>query len=206
MIIRVDKTKDYTVIANHALNDNRLSLKAKGLWAFIMTKPDTWKVNYRGLQSQLKEGKSAILSSMKELEEAGYLKRGSIRNKDGTYQQGDATLYEKPCAENQSADTQRTKVKTEKVKTEQVQEFSPLLVQLIQIVNPREKPTATRQRELNGRLKEYTEEEIIAAAHAFTKSEWHRDNNQVSIDNVIRASKIGRWHNAAQEDTGIRFA
>lgn len=69
-----------------------------------------------------------------------------------------------------------------------------LLPQLIEIINPKEKPTADRLRVLNGRLKDYTEEEIIGSARAFSKSEWHRKNKQMSVDNLIAPSKFGRWY------------
>jgi hypothetical protein len=120
VIIRSDKSKDYTTIANFALNDPTLSLKAKGLWSFIMTKPDNWKINYRGLATQLKEGKDAILAALKELEDSGYLVRGTVRNNDGKFETGDATLYEKPRAGNPGTVNQRTKVTTEQVNTDKV--------------------------------------------------------------------------------------
>lgn len=69
-----------------------------------------------------------------------------------------------------------------------------LLEQLIGIVNPREKPTADRIRLLNARLKDYTSEEIIESANAFSESEWHKENKQMSIDNLLVPSKFGRWY------------
>lgn len=76
-----------------------------------------------------------------------------------------------------------------------------LLPRLVAIVNPKEKPTADRIRVLNGRLKDYTDEEIIGAANAFSQSEWHRENKQMSIDNLIAPSKFGRWYTQRTEDT-----
>lgn len=69
------------------------------------------------------------------------------------------------------------------------------LEQLIVIVNPREKATPDRLRMLNGRLKDgYTLEEITESAIAFSKSQWHKENGQMSIDNLLRPSKFGRWY------------
>lgn len=70
----------------------------------------------------------------------------------------------------------------------------PLLQQIIDIVNPKEKPTADRLRALNARLKDYTGNEIIQSANALSKSEWHRENKQMSIDNLLAPSKFGRWY------------
>lgn len=75
-----------------------------------------------------------------------------------------------------------------------------LLPQLIEIINPKEKPTADRLRVLNGRLADYSEDEILGAARAFAKSTWHRENKQMSVDNLIAPSKFGRWY-AQRTDT-----
>lgn len=68
------------------------------------------------------------------------------------------------------------------------------LFELIQIVNPKEKPTPERQRALNGRLENYTNQEVLEAAVKFSKSDWHRKNGEMSIDNLLAPSKFGRWH------------
>lgn len=121
MIIKAVKTTNYTTICNEALNDSNLSLKAKGLWAFLMTKPGEWSINYRGLKTQLKEGQSAILAALKELEEAGYLVRGRVQaQENGKFTQAPAKLYEKPCVENPRTDNPRTENLRTKVITEQV--------------------------------------------------------------------------------------
>lgn len=134
MVIRTIKNESYTTMCNAALIDPNLSLKAKGLWAFIMSKPDGWNINYRGLMTQLKEGQVAILAALKELEDCHYLVRGQIKNDAGKFTQGDSVLYEmpcleqeaikpicveKPCVENPRAVGPRTKVNTDKVITEE---------------------------------------------------------------------------------------
>ena len=83
MILRTRKNKNYTTLCNVALNDPALSLKAKGLFAFLMSKPDDWRISYRGLTTQLKEGKDAILGALKELEDAGYLQRSRRQTPSG---------------------------------------------------------------------------------------------------------------------------
>jgi hypothetical protein len=74
-----------------------------------------------------------------------------------------------------------------------------LLKDLIKIVNPNEKVTDSRMRLANARLREYTPSEIIEAAHEFANSEWHRENKQMSIDNLLAPSKFGRWFQASRE-------
>ena len=79
-VIRVEKTKDYTVISNRHLKDTRLSLKAKGLMTMMLSLPDgTWELSIEGLSKICKDGKSAVTSALKELESAGYYSKRKIR-------------------------------------------------------------------------------------------------------------------------------
>lgn len=83
-----------------------------------------------------------------------------------------------------------------------VGELKSQLESIIALVNPKEKPTEDRQRLLNARLKEYSFGEIENAARAFSKSEWHRENGQMSIDNLLRPSKFGRWYTEGLKNKG----
>lgn len=108
MIIRTKKNRNYTVISNFALNDPNLSLKAKGLWSFIMSKPDKWNISSRNLSSELKESRNTVMTTLKELENARYLKRGEVREKDGKFSQGENTLYEEPWLKNPTTANEAT--------------------------------------------------------------------------------------------------
>ena len=82
-VFRVERTRDYTVMSNHHLKDRTLTLKAKGLLSVMLSLPDDWDYNTtRGLASICREG-DAIGKAIKELENAGYMKRRQLRGKDG---------------------------------------------------------------------------------------------------------------------------
>lgn len=72
-VIRVNKTKDYTVMSNYHLRDKNLSLKAKGLLSQMLSLPEDWDYTVKGLCAINKENETAINSTLKELKEAGYL-------------------------------------------------------------------------------------------------------------------------------------
>ena len=80
--IRVEHSKDYTIIANSAIRDSRLSLKSRGLHHLLLSYPNGWEINIDHLSGQSeKDGKDAIASALKELEQIGYLTRTQIREK-----------------------------------------------------------------------------------------------------------------------------
>ena len=66
-IVRVIKSKDYTTICNRIFKDRRLSLKAKGLLAMLLSLSDHWDLTVAGLEVILKEGKASIKSTINEL-------------------------------------------------------------------------------------------------------------------------------------------
>lgn len=78
--IRIQHNRNYTVISNDCIRDSRLSFKARGLLVLLLSYPDGWKVNTEHLSTQSeKDGKSAVSSALKELEEIGYLERKQTR-------------------------------------------------------------------------------------------------------------------------------
>jgi hypothetical protein len=91
----VKRENPYAQIDKTVLNDKRLSWKAKGLLAFLLSKPDNWEINIKNLIKQAKDGKEAIYSGIKELITFGYIVRVESRNK-GRFAQIEYLIYENP--------------------------------------------------------------------------------------------------------------
>ena len=72
-IIRVNKTRDFTVMSNHHLRNTNLSLKAKGLMSQMLSLPDEWDYSIAGLAAINAEKESSIKTALDELKENGYL-------------------------------------------------------------------------------------------------------------------------------------
>ena len=98
-VFRVEKTKDYTVMANHHLKNKDLSLKANGLLSQMLSLPDDWDYTLKGLSTINKESVDAIREAVKELERAGYIERSRSRNHKGHLKGTDYTIFEKPQLE-----------------------------------------------------------------------------------------------------------
>lgn len=96
-VIRVSKTKGFTVMSNYHLQDKNLSLKAKGLLSMMLSLPDGWHYNVRGLAAICKEGVSSISSTIRELDECGYIRRHQPII-DGKFQEIEYIIYETPQA------------------------------------------------------------------------------------------------------------
>lgn len=76
MIIRKEKKQnEFTIMSTDFIKDKNLSLKAKGLMATILQFPDDWKLYLSDLKNRSKDGRDSTNSAIKELENAGYIKR-----------------------------------------------------------------------------------------------------------------------------------
>lgn len=95
-VFRIEKTRDYTVMANHHLKNRKLSLKAKGLLSVMLSLPETWDYTLRGLACISLESVDAIREAVRELEQAGYVVRSRARNSQGQLKQMEYTIYELP--------------------------------------------------------------------------------------------------------------
>ena len=95
-VFRIEKTRDYTVMANHHLRNTKLSLKAKGLLSLMLSLPENWDYTTRGLAKICKDGVDSICSAVNELEEHGYVRRERIRNAKGQLTDIQYTILEHP--------------------------------------------------------------------------------------------------------------
>lgn len=93
-IIRVSKRDRFVVMDKTGLEDPRLTFKATGILAYLLSKPDDWTISYRDLEKRKIEGKTAVLAALRELERNGYLKRE--RKHIGGRWAWEQVLYEAP--------------------------------------------------------------------------------------------------------------
>jgi DNA-binding Lrp family transcriptional regulator len=65
----------FAQVARDVLNNKKLSLKAKGLYAYLYGKPSEWNFSASRISNEIKESRPTILDILKELEGSGLLKR-----------------------------------------------------------------------------------------------------------------------------------
>lgn len=93
-IIRVAKNANYSVISNGVLRSPLISARAKGIWAYLMTLPDDWRLHKSELCKHFTEGRDALNSAFAELEEHGYISKSLRKNKSGTIEGWEYTIHE----------------------------------------------------------------------------------------------------------------
>lgn len=76
--------RDFTQIQNTTLRDERLSFRARGVLAWLLSHIDTWEVSRDQIARNGTEGVTAIRSAQAELTALGYLERVEARTEAGT--------------------------------------------------------------------------------------------------------------------------
>jgi hypothetical protein len=76
-------TNNFTQIANEVLLDERLSFKARGILALLLSRPKNWKIYIDEIveRSDL-DGKHSVRTGFKELKEFGYLELVKVWNNE----------------------------------------------------------------------------------------------------------------------------
>ena len=95
MIHRSEHDDNYTILSNDILKDSRLSDGAKLLLIFMLSLPDDWDFNIRGLSNCLNLSMSSVNNRVVELEKAGYITIKKNRTK-GKFASCSWEIHERP--------------------------------------------------------------------------------------------------------------
>lgn len=111
-IVRVvkDKENPYVVLNKTCIEDANLTWQAKGLHTYLISKPDNWQVYISDLKNRSKNGRDATANIIRELIEAGYIKRIHRRDENTNKMLGgyDYEVYEIPLEEPQKLKPRKT--------------------------------------------------------------------------------------------------
>ena len=95
-VFRVDKSRDFTVVANCVFKDRSLSAKAKGILVEMLSLPESWDYTLKGLTSLFSDGIDSIRQGINELEKHGYIVRERKRDSRGRLGGMEYVIYETP--------------------------------------------------------------------------------------------------------------
>lgn len=96
-IIRTIKRENpFVMIDKSCLEDSNLSWKAKGLLAYLLSRPDDWKIYVNDLISRAKDGRDSVYSGLRELIEAKYIFKQRLFDEKGRFAGWEYRVYEHP--------------------------------------------------------------------------------------------------------------
>lgn len=194
--------RNFTVISNVLFRDKRLSYRAKGLFAQIVSLPDDWDFSLAGLAVLAQDGVDAVRSTVKELEEAGYLEWTRERNDKGifyvvvfiklpgqkNFPQEHPTRTEPQGIDLSSVKSHNKELKNKELKNKEskyrntsnsaeLDRFHEFVCELFGKDKNRFKLTPMRKQKLKLRLKELGDERLRQAFQTIAASAFHRGDN-----------------------------
>lgn len=195
-----DKSNDLIALYMHyvAISQWQNTVTVKATTSFMMKRVGWGKQKFLAIKGRLKE--MGLVEDVKKTDSKGQV--------TGWYVKVLYVVQNPPSGENHPVDFRTPSTNNlnkspvnlkESARAQKLEESRELLKELIEIVNPKEKPIDSRVRILNDRLKDYEFDEIKHSAVVFSTSEWHKQNKQMSIDNLLAPSKFGRWYAQSQE-------
>jgi hypothetical protein len=109
MIIRRHITSNFTIIPNEAILDSRLSISARWLLAYLLSRPNDWQVQVGDIQKKGGIGREKAYRLIKELITVGWVRKDFSRGDGGQWGGIDYVVMDQPeveeisvspCAEN----------------------------------------------------------------------------------------------------------
>ena len=83
--IKSGRKKRFTVLYKSAIEDKRLPLDARGLFAIMVGLPDGWQYSVKGLAAHVGVSKDTIRRLLGKLEDVGYLAREQTHDENGHF-------------------------------------------------------------------------------------------------------------------------
>lgn len=106
--IRAPRTKDrpYFSMARATAQDTALTWEARGVLAYLLSKPDDWQVMVKDLQQNC--GRDKAKAIIKELQAHCYLSVEHVHDSKGKFARNQYRVFETPFTENPSTDSPLT--------------------------------------------------------------------------------------------------
>ena len=95
-IIRASQRQRFLVIDQRTVEDTSLSWAARGMLAYLLSRPDNWKVRVTDLQRRGNLGRDGTYKLINELRYAGYMDFQQGRDRQGRIRGGDYIVREIP--------------------------------------------------------------------------------------------------------------
>jgi hypothetical protein len=105
-IFRIIKNAEnpFVMMDKRALMDPALTYKAKGILAYLLSRPDNWTININDVINHSPDGEYAVRSGVKELIDAGYVRRIPERNEKKRIVRWVMEVYEQPVQSDEKCE------------------------------------------------------------------------------------------------------
>lgn len=104
--MRVEHTRNYLVVLNSTVLDQRLRLAVRGFLLCLLTLPDHWRFNLRDLARRFHTTKETVSRYLLALQRTGYCEASKSRSSEGRFKV-EYIIHETPVLKNETGDQSR---------------------------------------------------------------------------------------------------
>ena len=195
-IYRIHKEDNYVIVDKAFLLNEKISLKAKGLLALLLSYPDDWQFYEAEIVQHAADKANSLSSGLKELIENGYIVRKLGKDETGKFKGYEYHIYEKPITEKPITEKPimekpitenpiTEKPRTEKPITEKPITENPITENPVLLNNKDTKNKDTK----NKNTKTASSPELASEFKEWYSKYPHPRNEQQTMKNYIKARK-----------------
>ena len=190
-IYRIHKEDNYVIVDKAFLMNEKISLKAKGLLALLLSYPDNWQFYEAEIVQHAADKANSLSSGLKELIENGYIVRKLGKDETGKFKGYEYHIYEKPITEKPIMEKPITeKPITEKPITEKPITEKPITENPVLLNNKDTKNKDTKNKNTkNKNTKTASSPELASEFKEWYSKYPHPRNEQQTMKNYIKARK-----------------
>ena len=101
----------YSLVSNELARDPDISLPAKGLYLYLRSHREGWAMSTERIGEALGGHRNTIAKYVKELDEAGYLKKERVKDELGKYEGIEYVIHSMPLHKKDAVDSHCTKTR-----------------------------------------------------------------------------------------------
>lgn len=229
--VKKDKENPYVMLNKEFLNDDKLSWKAKGVLAYLLSLPDDWQIYESEVVKHSKDGKDSLKSAIKELMANGYLEREQTRDEKGCFKgydyvvnessnrsgfsnNGRSDIGEPATTNNNETNNNKTNIISMVEATKERVDYKAILEKYNSIEGDRvskcKSITPERKKHLNARIKEYGIEGVYKVIDNINSSNFLKNKfglntkdkkKKLSIDWIINPNNFVKILEGSYTDT-----
>jgi len=183
---------NFTTIPNNLVNDESLSWKAKGIFLYLASKPNDWQFYMSEIANNATDGRTALQSGIKELEDGGYLTRKRLHGDDGSIERWEWVLTTKQIThqtENPPDGKPTCKETLSYSNSDNTNKEGTNIdyIYWIDLWNDLHdcslRVTESKRKQIRARLKTFSEDEIEKSMRNRAKDEWLNTDGEKYLDN-----------------------
>ena len=190
-IYRIHKEDNYVIVDKAFLLNEKISLKAKGLLALLLSYPDNWQFYEAEIVQHAADKANSLSSGLKELIENGYIVRKLGKDETGKFKGYEYHIYEKPITEKPITEKPiMEKPITEKPITEKPITEKPITENSVLLNNKDTKNKDTKNKNTkNKNTKTASSPELASEFKEWYSKYPHPRNEPQTMKNYIKARK-----------------